>query len=48
MLDESGEDERGLHRIGAALLAVACVLIRLHLAGEVASLVHADGGEDGV
>jgi hypothetical protein len=42
--DEAGENGHRLHRVGLALLAIACVLIRLHLAGEVASLVHADCG----
>ena len=44
-LDQLREDERGAHGIGTALVAPAGVLVRLHLAGVVASLGHADGGE---
>jgi hypothetical protein len=48
LLDEAGENGRRFHRVGVALLAVAAILIRLHLAREVAVFVHANGGGDGI
>jgi hypothetical protein len=41
--DEAGENGRRRHRVGVALLAVAGVLVGLHLTGEVAAVIHADG-----
>ena len=46
LLYEAGENRRRFHRVGAAFLAVAGLLIRLHLAGEVAVFIHADGRGD--
>jgi hypothetical protein len=46
LLNQAGENRRCFHRVGAALLAVAGVLIRLHFAGEVAVFIRADGRGD--
>ena len=45
-LDGFGEDECRLHRVGAALFAIAGVLVWLNFAGEVTTVIHADGGGD--
>src|ERR1700730_17832205 len=43
---EAGENRRRFHRVGVAFLAIAGVLVGLHLAREVALFVHADGRGD--
>jgi hypothetical protein len=48
LVDEAGENGRRFHRVGVALLAVAGILVRLHLAREIAVLVHVDGGGHGI
>jgi hypothetical protein len=48
LLNEAGENRRRFHRVGMALLAIAGVLVGLHLARKVAAFVHADGRRDGI
>jgi hypothetical protein len=45
---EAGKNGGRFHRVGVAFLAIAGVLVGLHLAGEVAPFVHADGGGDSI
>jgi hypothetical protein len=44
--DEAGENGCSFHRVGAAFLTVAGILVWLHLAGEGAAFIHADGRGD--
>jgi hypothetical protein len=48
LLYEAGEHRRRFHRVAVALLAVAGVLVGLHLASEVAIFTHANGRADGI
>src|SRR5579864_6810447 len=47
-LYEARKNRRRHHRVGAALVAPAFSLVWLHFACEVALIVHANGGGDGI